>query len=385
MAANEDYYTILGVSRTADVDEIKKAYRKLAIKYHPDHNPGDKEAEEKFKEVNNAYQVLSDPKQRARYDQLGHEMFTKGASASGGHGGVDPMDIFSQFFGGNGGGAFDFGDLFGGGGRRRRDPNAPQNGQDLLMELTIDFEDSVFGAKKTVTVSKNETCGKCRGTGCEPGTGKTTCPVCHGTGQQNISQGWFTMSQPCRNCGGTGQKIDKPCSECRGRGVVNTRKQLEVTIPAGIEEGMQLRLAGEGEPGINGGRPGDLRLEITIRPDDFFERRGNDLYCEIPVSFVTAALGGTVSVPTVSGSVELKVPAGTQNDDKLRMRGRGLPFLRGRGRGDQIVTIHVEIPKSLSTEQKRKLQEFAELPNDSSQLPRLQAFLKKAARWFKGK
>lgn len=382
-ASSEDFYSVLGVSHSATDDEIKKAYRKLAIKYHPDHNPGDKTAEEKFKEVNNAYQVLGDPKQRARYDQLGHEMYTKGGSASaGGAGGMDPMDFFSQMFGGSGGeGGFDFSDLFGGG--RRRNPNAPRKGQDMLYRLTIEFEDAVFGAKKTITVPRTETCDRCSGSGCEPGTSKHTCPTCHGRGQQTISQGFFSMSQPCRACGGTGQVIDKPCTKCHGAGHVNAKKDFEVTIPPGIDDGGRLRLSGGGCAGENGGPSGDLYIEISIRPHELFERNGYDITCVVPIPFTTAALGGTVEVPTVSGKAELKISPGTQNGTRLRMRDKGIPHLQGRGRGDEYVEIIVEVPTSLTSDQKKKLQEFAGLPSDESQMPKLQAFLKKALRWMK--
>lgn len=388
MAANEDFYSVLGVSRTASDDEIKKAYRKLAIKYHPDHNPGDKTAEEKFKEVNNAYQVLSDPKERSRYDQLGHEMYTKGGSASGGPG-MDPMDFFSQMFGGaHGGGSggfgdyFDLGDLFSGGGRRSR-PRGPRKGQDLLYNLSIDLEDSIFGAKKMIRIPRTEQCSRCSGTGCEPGTSKRQCPTCHGTGQQTSRRGAFSMSTTCRTCGGAGEIVDKPCIQCHGQGIVQVNKEIEVTIPAGIDSGSRLRISGGGEAGVNGGPSGDLYLEIAIRPHELFFRNGNDLTCEVPISFVTAATGGKVEVPTISGPADLVIPPGTQNGTMLRMRGKGIASTRGNGRGDQYVRILVEIPTSLTDDQKKLLKQFSELPCDSSQMPRQQAFRKKAQAWIR--
>ena len=381
MSDSQDYYSILGVSRDATPEQLKKAYRTLALKYHPDRNPDDKEAEEKFKDVNNAYQVLSDPQQRARYDQLGHEAFTHG----GGFGGasVDPMDIFSQFFGGGGFGGFDLGDLFGGGGRRSR--NAPSRGDDLLYSLEIDFEDAVFGITKTITIPHTEQCEHCHGKGAEPGSDKRTCPTCHGSGQQTSRQGMFMMSQPCRSCHGTGFIIDKPCRDCHGQGQVEKRKKIEVRIPAGIDTGARLRVSGEGNAGSNGGPAGDLYVGITVRPHNVFQRDGANVFCDVPISFTTAALGGSVTVPTVAGPEEIQVPAGTQSNTRFRLRGKGMPNIRGGNRGDEYVRILVQVPTNLSSEQKRLLQEFAEKSDERRQNPGIKDFLDKAVNWLKGK
>lgn len=387
MSDSKDFYTILGVSRNASADELKKAYRTLAMKYHPDRNPGDKEAEEKFKEVNNAYQVLSDPEKRQRYDALGHEAYTRGG-ASGGGPGMDPMDIFSQFFGGAGGGGmgFDLGDLFGGfGGGGGRSRNAPRKGKDLLYSLTINFEDTVFGGKEVIKVPHMVKCSHCGGNGAEPGTKRMTCPQCGGSGQVTRSQGFFSMSQPCGKCYGKGFILERPCRECHGQGSVKRVDELTVTIPAGIDSGEQLRLVGQGDPGINGGPAGDLYVEIEVRPSNVFQRRGNDLICEVPVPVTTAILGGTIQVPSITGMEALEIPAGIQNGTSLRVRGKGMPNLHPHsgGRGDEYVRIRVEVPQNLTGEQKRKLQEVAAiLPGDAaSQYPEGAAFRKRTKKW----
>lgn len=386
MSESQDYYSVLGVSKTASADELKKAYRKLALKYHPDRNPDDKEAEEKFKEVNNAYQVLGDPEKRQRYDAMGHDAYTHGGAGGAGGPGMDPMDIFSQFFGGGaGGGGFDFGDLFGmGGGSRRR--NGPVRGDDLLYELAIDFEDSVFGADRTITIPRTVKCEHCHGEGCEPGTTKKTCPDCHGSGQVTHSRGFFSMSQPCGRCRGQGGIIEKPCKECRGAGVVKKTSTLDVHIPAGIDTGNRLRLSGQGATGIRGGENGDLYVAIVVKPSDIFERVNvNDLLCDVPVPFAIAALGGTLTVPTITGPEELKIPAGVQSGTKFRIKGKGMPNARGGARGDAYIRIQVEIPTSLTSEQTKKLKEFAALASNSSQYPKQTAFNKKSQRWTKTK
>lgn len=383
MSDSQDYYAVLGVSRDATAEQLKKAYRTLALKYHPDRNPDDKEAEEKFKDVNNAYQVLSDPQKRARYDQLGHDAYVHGGAGGFGGGTVDPMDIFSQFFGGGGGFSFDLGDLFSGGGRRSR--NAPSRGEDLLYNLDIDFEDAVFGLTKTITVPHTEQCEHCHGKGAEPGSEKRTCPTCHGSGQQTIRQGMFMMSQPCRACRGTGTIIDKPCRECRGQGMVEKRKKIEVRIPAGIDTGARLRVSGEGNAGENGGPAGDLYVGITVKPHSIFKREGADVYCDVPISFTTAALGGAVTVPTVTGPEEISVPAGTQSNTRFRLRGKGMPNIRGGSRGDEYVRILVQVPTNLSSEQKLLLQEFAEKSDERKQNPGIKEFCEKALRWLTGK
>ncbi len=383
MSESQDYYSVLGVSKSATADELKKAYRTLAMKYHPDRNPDDKEAEEKFKEVNNAYQVLSDPEKRQRYDALGHDAFTHGGAGGAGGPGMDPMDIFAQMFGGAGGGeGFDLGDLFGfGGGRRRRNSNGPVPGDDLLYELTIDFEDAVFGADKTIQIPRTEKCTHCNGEGCEPGTSKKTCPTCKGTGQITQSRGFFSMSQPCSHCHGQGVIIEKPCKECNGAGAVRKTSHLDVHVPAGIDTGNRLRLAGQGAAGLRGGANGDLYVSISVRPSDVFERQNNDLYCIVPIPFTTAVLGGTLTVPTITGPEEIKIPAGVQSGTKFRVKGKGMPNARGGNRGDEYIVIQVEIPTSLSSEQTKKMKEFAAVSSSSSQYPKQAAFQKKSARW----
>ena len=363
---SKDFYEILGVSKTATAEEIKKAYRKLAIKYHPDRNPGDTAAEEKFKEISNAYEVLSDASKRQRYDQLGHEAFTStGGQGFGGFGGGaggggfrDPMDIFSQFFGGGaGGGSFNFEDLFGGG-RRRRDPNAPVNGDDLRCDVEIAFEDAVFGATHDINVTKEVDCTVCSGSGCAPGSSKRTCSRCGGSGQVTVSQGFFAMQQTCPNCRGTGQVIEKPCSSCRGTGRQQTTKKIPVRIPPGVDNGDRLRIKNEGAGGLRGGQSGDLYVVIHVRDSKLFERDGVDLYCTLPIDPVTAMLGGVVEVPTVTGMTRMKVEAGTQSGAILRIKGKGMPALRGGSRGDLHVKLQIETPVSLDSEAKKLLEEL---------------------------
>ena len=361
---SKDFYEILGVAKTATAEEIKKAYRKLAIKYHPDRNPGDTVAEEKFKEISNAYEVLSDQSKRQRYDQLGHEAFTStggngfGGFGGGGAGGFrDPMDIFSQFFGGGGGGSFSFEDLFGGG-RRRRDPNAPVAGNDLRCDIEIAFEDAVFGATREITLTKSTDCKECSGSGCAAGSGKKSCPRCGGTGQVTVSQGFFAMQQTCPNCRGTGQVIEKPCAACHGAGRQQESKKLPVRIPPGVDNGDRLRVKGEGEGGLRGGPAGDLYVIIHVRESKVFERDGADLYCELPIDPFTAMLGGVVEVPTVSGMTKMKVEAGVQSGAVLRIKGKGMPALRGGSRGDLHVRLQVETPTALSGEVKKLAEEM---------------------------
>lgn len=371
----EDYYSLLEVGRNATPDELKKAYRKLAMKYHPDRNPGNKEAEEKFKAISSAYEVLSDDTKRRQYDQLGHEMYTKGGR--GGMGGMTAEDIFAQAFGGS---DF-FSNLFGGG--RRQSPNAPVEGDDLLYELQIDFEDAMFGLERKIDVPRSETCGVCKGSGCEPGTSKHTCPQCNGSGQMTMSQSFFSIRQPCSYCQGSGSVIEKPCHACRGQGTVRRRKTLTVRIPAGVDTGSRLRLAGEGEAGLRGGPPGDLYVRIRVRPHEIFSREEQDLYCAVPIPFHVAALGGDIEVPTINGKVNMTIPAGTQTGAELRLKGRGVPSLsKGRPRGDQYVKVIVEVPTNLSRDQKEKLQAFAGACTDNIH-PRLKAFIEKAKRFFK--
>ncbi|MBE6368779.1 MAG: molecular chaperone DnaJ [Lentisphaerae bacterium] len=385
---SKDYYEILGVTKTATAEEIKKAYRKLAIKYHPDRNPGDTAAEEKFKEISNAYDVLSDTAKRQRYDQLGHEAFTStngagyGGFGGGGGGFRDPMDIFSQFFGGGNGGSFSFEDLFGGG-RRRQDPNAPQAGNDLRCDIEISFEDAVFGATREITVTKSADCTSCNGSGCAAGSSKKTCPRCGGSGQVTISQGFFAMQQTCPNCRGTGQVIEKPCSSCRGTGRQQQEKKLPVRIPPGVDSGDRLRVSGEGEGGIRGGKAGDLYVIIHVRESKVFERNGVDLYCRLPIDPFTAMLGGVVEVPTVSGMTKMKIEPGTQSGAVLRIKGKGMPALRGGARGDLHVRLQIETPVKLDGDVRKKLGELQQKLG-SKNYPAAEEF-KKTAGPFLGK
>lgn len=376
-----DYYQTLGVERSASADEIKKAYRKLALKYHPDRNPGDKTAEEKFKEVSTAYEVLSDPQKRAQYDQFGHEAYTSAGGA--GAGGADfrhAQDIFSQFFGGGGGG-FSFEDLFGGGGGRRSG-NGPREGADLRYDLEIDFEDAVYGADKTITFPRLTDCPECHGSGCEAGSGRKRCARCGGTGQQTVSQGFFSIRQPCPACGGSGEVIEKPCRKCRGQGRIQESKTLQIHIQPGVDTGSRLRVAGKGEAGVHGGPAGDLYVVIFVRPSAVFAREGQDLICEVPIGFATAAAGGLAEVPTISGKTKMRVPAGTQSGATLRLKGKGVPSLRGGGRGDLLVRVVVETPSRLNKEQEELLARFEASLTERNR-PRHAAFVERAKNFMR--
>lgn len=377
-----DFYETLGVSKNASADEIKKAYRKLAVKYHPDKNQGNKEAEEKFKEVSAAYETLSNPDKRRQYDQFGHEAYTRsgGGGGAGGFNYQQAQDIFSQFFGGGGGG-FGFEDLFGGG--RRANPNAPQRGEDLRYNLEIDFEDAMYGVDKTIKVQRQEYCDKCSGSGCEPGSGKKSCPRCGGSGTLNISQGFFSVRQPCPNCSGTGQIIEKPCPKCHGKGRVSASAPLQIHIPAGVDTGSQLRVPGKGCAGIRGGQAGDLYVVMRVRESNVFIREDRDLLCEVPVSYAVAAAGGEVDVPTISGKSKIRIPAGTQSGALLRLKGKGAPSVRGAGRGDLHIRILVETPKDLSKEQLELLEKFnASLTEKNNR--RQSEFAERAKQFLKG-
>ena len=367
---SKDYYQILGVSKTATDAELKKAYRKLAVKYHPDKNPGDKAAEEKFKEVSEAYDVLSDPKKRAQYDQFGSDYFRPGGGGAGGFGGAggqgggfrDPYDIFSQMFGGAGGGmdgADIFGQMFGGGARRGRKSSRGQRGSDLEYRLDISFSDAVFGAEKRIRLSKHDICTACSGTGAAAGSSRTTCSRCGGSGRIS-GGGIFGMAaaQPCPACGGTGSVNTRPCPTCSGSGRVSVTKELQVHIPAGVNTGSKLRIAREGEAGTNGGEPGNLYVVINVLPDPVFTRNDRDIICEVPVDFASAALGGIIEVPTLAGKTRLRVPEKTQSGMMLRLKGKGVPALKGGERGDQLVKIVVETPTGLTTRQKELLTAF---------------------------
>jgi molecular chaperone DnaJ len=384
MAAN-DFYQILGVERNASADDIKKAYRKLALKYHPDRNQGDKDAEEKFKEVSAAYEVLSDPDKRRSYDQLGHEAYTQAGRSGMGGGAYDyqhAQDIFSQFFGGGGGGASFFENIFGmGGGARQHDPNAPVRGDNLKYELEISFEDAMLGAEKEITIPRDVSCDSCSGSGCEPGSGKRTCSACRGTGVQEVAQGFFRMRQPCRSCGGSGAVIEKPCRKCRGAGVVRIKDTFQINIQPGVDNGSKLRVSGKGGAGLRGGAPGDLYVIIYVQPSNVFGREGDDLICEMPIPFAVAVAGGVVEVPTITGAAKMKVPAGTQSGTLLRLKGKGAPSLRRNSRGDLHIRILVETPVDLKAEQLKLLDAFSASLKEANH-PRIKAAVKRAGKFM---
>ncbi|MEM6535578.1 MAG: molecular chaperone DnaJ [Pseudomonadota bacterium] len=352
--SKRDYYDVLGVSKDADDRALKSAYRKLAMKYHPDQNPGDAEAEAKFKEVGEAYAILSDGDKRAAYDRYGHQAFEGGMGGGNPFGQGDPGDIFQDIFSQVFGGASPFG-----GGRRR---GGPQRGNDLRYDMDISLEDAFAGKDTAIKVPTAVTCGTCSGSGAEPGTSPETCPACGGAGRVRASQGFFTMEQTCGRCGGSGQIIANPCKTCHGTGQVQEERTLEVKIPAGVETGMRIRLSGEGEPGLKGGPKGDLYIFVNVEEHDLFERDGPNLYCRTPVSMVTAALGGEIEIPTIDGGrARVTIPEGAQTGRKLRLRGKGMPSLRGSGTtGDLYIEMFVETPRNLSARQKEILREFCD-------------------------
>ncbi|MBN8281037.1 MAG: molecular chaperone DnaJ, partial [Gammaproteobacteria bacterium] len=350
--AKRDYYEVLGVDRKAAEADIKKAYRRLAMKHHPDRNPGDEKAEAAFKEAKEAYEVLSDADKRAVYDQHGHAGVEAAANGGRGGPGFSPGDAFGDIFGDV------FGDIFGGGGRRGR--STVFRGADLRYELTLTLEQAVFGDTVNLTIPSLSTCETCSGSGAKPGTKPVTCKTCDGAGQVRMSQGFFSIQQACPACRGTGQQIESPCGTCQGRGRVQKTKTLAVKVPAGVDNGDRIRLTGEGEAGQNGGPPGDLYVEIRIQAHDIFEREGADLSCVIPVNFAVAALGGSVQVPTLDGEVTLKIPAETQSGRVFRLRGKGVRPVRASGPGDLFCRVEVETPVNLTGEQKRLLEAFNE-------------------------
>jgi molecular chaperone DnaJ len=367
--SKRDYYAVLGVGRTAGDQEIKSAYRKLALKFHPDRNPGDKGAEEQFKECAEAYAVLADPDKRARYDRFGHAAVS---GATSGAGGFDPT-IFAEFddIFGSLGDIFGLGGVFGGGRRR----GGPQRGSDLRYDLDISFEQSATGTETTIQIPRNETCSTCSGSGAAPGSSPTSCPQCRGTGQLRYQQGFFTVARTCGQCRGSGRVITKPCTSCHGQGMIEQLRKLTVKIPAGIAMGQRLRLTGEGESGSHGGPPGDLYVVIQVAEHSFFHRDGNDLACEIPVNFTTLALGGEIRIPSVIGESEpLKIPDGTTTGAVFRLRGKGMPDVSGRGRGDMLVTVQAITPKKLTREQRKLLEQLASMlpPQEFEPTPRQQ-------------
>ncbi len=391
--AKTDYYELLGVSRDVSEGDLKKAYRKQAVKYHPDKNPGDAAAEEKFKEISHAYEVLKDPQKRAAYDRYGHAAFENGGAGAGrGPGGMggfggggggfhDPFDIFREVFGGGGGGGGGgiFDEMFGGGGGGG---SGGHDGSDLRYDLEISLEEAAKGVEKELSFRKAMACERCDGSGAEPGSKRVTCPTCGGVGQVRRSGGIITFRQTCPTCGGSGSKIEKTCARCRGEGREAKTAKINVKIPPGVDTGSRLRSVGNGEAGVAGGQPGDLYIVLSVKDHEIFERHGQDLFCEIPIKFTLATLGGTIEVPTLFGKASLKIPAATQSGTTFRLRGKGMPSLRSGGaQGDQLVRVHVEVPKKLTDEQRRLLEEFAKVSGDADQ-PTEESWFEKAKKFF---
>lgn len=393
MAEKKDYYEVLGVNKNSTDDEIKKAYRKLARKYHPDLNRDNpKAAEEKMKEINEAYDVLKDKDKRAQYDQFGHAAFSGGGgygsySSGGFTGGINMNDIFGNM---GGAGGFDMGDIFdqffGGGSTRTRQKTGPQKGADLRYDLQITFEEAAFGKETTIKVPRMENCEECDGTGAKKGTKPDTCPDCHGTGMRQTTTrtpfGMISNARPCERCNGTGKLIKNPCEHCHGVGKIRVERDLKINIPRGIDEGQRLRISGGGQAGDRGGAPGDLYVYIIIKPHRIFTREGTNVYCEVPITFVQAALGAKIEVPTIDGKVELTVPEGTSYGKVFRIRGKGIPQRLGDGRGDEFVKIKVLTPQNLSSRQKKLLREFEDGTSDSTNNPEKKSFFDKLKDLF---
>ena len=367
MAEKRDYYEVLGVQKSASADEIKKAYRKLAMKYHPDRNPDNAEAKEKFQEAAEAYEVLSDPEKRQRYDRFGHQgvNFGPGGFDFGrdfsGFQDVDLGDIFASMFGGGG-----FGSMFGGGRRRSVDPNAPERGADMEMQLNIDFDEALFGSKRTIEIDCPDACSACHGSGAADGSRRVTCPTCHGQGAVTAGNGFFQVRQTCPKCHGSGSVIEKPCRTCGGTGKVRGHHKVELKIPRGVGDGTRLRLTGKGGGGLRGGEPGDLYVVLGVKDSDIFEREGLDLFVDVPLSMEMAAMGGSVDVPTPEGMATLKVQPGTPNGRVMRLKGKGMPSLRGGEAGDLIARLVVEVPQRLSGDQRKAIERLSEMMKESN-------------------
>ena len=386
--AKEDYYALLGVEKSASAEEMKKAYRKKAVQFHPDKNPGNKEAEEMFKKVSHAYEVLSDTDKRAAYDRYGSAAFdgSAGGPPRGPGGGFhDPRDIFNEIFGrnaggGGGGGGGIFEEMFGGGGGGGGGDGS-RDGADLRYDLEITLEEAARGFEKEISFRKAMACERCDGSGAEPGSRRVTCPTCRGAGQIRRSGGIITFTQTCPTCAGAGTKVEKPCTACRGEGRVAKSTKLNVRIPPGVDTGSRLRSSGNGEAGMAGGNAGDLYIVLSVKEHELFERQGEDLFCEIPIKFTLATLGGPIELPTLFGKGSLKIPPGTQSGTTFRLREKGMPSLRGGKQGDQLVRVQVEVPQALSGEQRKILEEFARVSGDAAE-PTSKSFFEKAKKFF---
>ncbi|MDB3888521.1 molecular chaperone DnaJ [Candidatus Pelagibacter sp.] len=371
----QDYYDVLGINKSASPEEIKSAYRKQAIKYHPDKNPGDKSAEDKFKEASEAYGILSDKSKKNNYDNFGHAAFENGGGAQGGgfggFNGTDFSDIFEDFFGD-----------FGGSGRKSRERSSNNRGSDLRYDLSISLEEAYAGKKQNIQFSSSEKCNTCKGSGSKPGHSAGKCTYCGGNGKVRSNQGFFTVQQTCPQCSGSGEEITNPCNDCGGQGNKQTSKKISVTIPKGVDDGTRIRLAGKGEAGTRGGTNGDLYLFINVKSHDLFKRSDENVFFECPISIANAALGTTIEIPTIDGGkAKIKIPEGTQSGKQFRLKGKGMPYMRGSGNGDLYVQINTEVPISLNKEQKILLEKFREIENEKSN-PSIRKFFQKAKSFW---
>ena len=372
--AKRDYYEVLGINKSASADQIKSAYRKLAVKFHPDKNKGDKASEEKFKEASEAYHVLSNAERKQNYDNFGHAAFENGGGGRGGFGNFDFSSSFSDIF------EDFFGEGFGGGRRSRRSNN---RGSDLRYDLSITLEEAYSGKKQDIKFSTSEKCTTCKGSGSKPGTSASSCSMCGGHGQVRSSQGFFTVQQTCPQCSGSGEQITNPCSECSGQGKRQASKRLSVTIPKGVDDGTRIRLSGKGEAGTKGAGSGDLYLFINVYSHDLFKRSDENLFFECPISIADAALGTSIEIPTIDGGkAKIKIPAGTQSGKQFRLKGKGMPYMRGSGNGDLYIQVNTEVPISLNREQKELLEKFREIENEKSN-PSIKKFFQKAKSFWK--